>query len=455
MGTTETSSQTGRNKCLFVVWIQNIQTNQIKPKRFALTSTGSSKPLPEKGRFDVLRERNYRLFIAGFGISYTLYWVTLLAVAWWMWETTQSAAWVGFAFFCDLFPAVLVTPWASALADRGDRFKFLKTILWIQVVTGFTLALVAVSGWLTPQILAAFVFVEGALIGFSQPAFFGLINRLVSSQNLSAAIGFNTSVTQTTYILGPVLAGFLFSFGLEIAPIAFAANAAGTLVYLAALYKIKLHPAPPREEKADTGIRNDIIEGVNIFWTNPMVYRSMVLILGVAILQRPLISLMPGINDFLSLFDPAYFTLLTASFMAGSVIAGLLHASRNSDKGLEAITVSVLSAVIVLFASFFLIQAMLGSSIFISIPLLVLIGMGSAYVWTGNTIILQTRTAEHLRSRVLGNNFMMTRAVGAVAVILVGLLVEATDFTIGMLSVAAVVTVLVPLALLGRNQKLY
>ena len=114
---------------------------------------------------------------------------------------------------------------------------------------------------------------------------------------------------------------------------------------------------------------------------------------------------------------------------------------------------SVLSVVIVLFASFFLIQAMFGSSIFISIPLLVLIGMGSAYVWTGNSIILQNRTAEHLRSRVLGNNFMMTRAVGAVAVILVGLLVEATDFTIGMLSVAAVVTVLVPLALLGRNRK--
>ncbi len=418
-----------------------------------MTSSDNTKSLPGIGLFDVLRERNYRLFIIGFGISYTLYFVTLLAVAWWMWETTQSAAWMGIVFFCDLFPAVLVTPWASALADRGDRFKFLKTVLWVQVITGFSLALVAVSGWLTPHILSVFVFIEGALIGFSQPAFFGLINRLVSSKNLSAAIGFNTSVTQTTYILGPILAGLLFSFGLDVAPIAFAANAVGTLIYLAALNMITLHPAPPREKQVHTRIKSDIAEGMKIFWTNPMVYRSTVLILGVAVLQHPLISLMPGINDYLNLFNPAYFTLLTASVMAGSVIASLLHVSRNSDTGLETITTKVLSVVVVLFGIFFLTQAYFGASKLISITLLILIGMGSSYVWTGNSIILQNRTAEHLRSRVLGNNFMIRRAVGAMAVILAGLLIEATNFTIGMLCVAMIVSVTTPLALLFGKQR--
>jgi len=154
------------------------------------------------------------LFVTGYGVSYTLYWITLLAVGWWMWEVTGSASWVGFVFFCDLFPAVLVTPWASALADRGDRFRILKIILWIQVCAGFALSGVALLGLLTPPILAAFVFVEGALIGFSQPAFFGLVNRLVKPENLSAAVGLNTSITQSTYILGPLLAGLLFSFGM-------------------------------------------------------------------------------------------------------------------------------------------------------------------------------------------------------------------------------------------------
>ena len=124
-----------------------------------------------------------------------------------------------------------------------------------------------------------------------------------------------------------------------------------------------------------------------------------------------------------------------------------------SGEGLETITAKVLGVVVFLFVTFFLAQAYFGASKPISIALLFLIGMGSSYVWTGNSIILQNRTAEHLRSRVLGNNFMIRRAVGAVAVILVGLLVEATDFTIGMLSIGAVVSIFTPLALhLGKQR---
>ncbi|WP_299285944.1 hypothetical protein [uncultured Tateyamaria sp.] len=187
-------------------------------------------------RFDVLSERSYRLFVIGYGISYTLYWITLLAVGWWMWETTGSAAWVGFVFFCDLFPVVLVTPWASALADRGDRFQFLKSVLWIQVGTGLAPASVAWMGLLTP---------------------------------------------------------------------------------------------------------------------------------------------------------------------------GLGDGSRW----------------------------------------LFCLGLGSSYIWTGNNIVLQNPTPEHLRSRVLGNSFMLTRAIGAISVVLTGLVIEQVGFVSGMFAVAVAVACLVPSAL--------
>ncbi len=397
-------------------------------------------------RLHVLTEPNYRLFILGYGISYTLYWVTLLAVAWWMWEVTGSAAWVGFVFFCDLFPAILVTPWASAFADRGNRFAVLKTVLWIQVCTGFALAGVALSGALTPAILSAFVFVEGALIGFSQPAFFGLVNRLVKPSNLSAAVALNSSVSMMTYIAGPLLAGGLFIFGLKIAPLAFAANAIGTLVYLLALSRITLYPAPAREAQAPARLSRDILSGLEVFWTNPLVYRSMVLILGAAILQRPLLSLMPGINDHFAIFDAAFFTLLTASFMIGSVGASLYHAARNAAQGLETATAIGLAVLVGAYIGLFATLGRFEDGRAFAVGMLVLIGFSSAYVWTGNSIVLQNKTAEHLRSRVLGNSFMMTRAMGAMSVVLAGALVEQTDFATGLVSVAVFVAVLVPLA---------
>jgi hypothetical protein len=84
-----------------------------------------------------------------------------------------------------------------------------------------------------------------------------------------------------------------------------------------------------------------------------VVFRATVFALGVAVLARPLTSLMAAINDAFTLFSPAYFTLLTASFMAGGLMAGLVHAGRNSDVGQERAMTGTLAAVVVLYAGLF------------------------------------------------------------------------------------------------------
>lgn len=75
--------------------------------------------------------------------------------------------------------------------------------------------------------------------------------------------------------------------------------------------------------------------------------------------------------------------------------------------------------------------------------LLYMIGFGECYVRTGNTIALQTKTAEYLRSRVLGNSFMLSRAVGALSVALTGILIDFTNFTLGMSVVAVIASLFI------------
>jgi MFS family permease len=395
--------------------------------------------------FSVLGEPAYRRFVTGYGLSYILYWVTLLSIGWWMWEVTGSAAWVGLAYFCDLFPSILVTPFAAALADRGDRLRILKIVLWLQVCTGFSLASVAASGLLTPPVLAGFALAEGTLVGFGQPAFFGLLNRLVSPSNLSAAVGVNVSVVQTSYILGPVLAGLLFSFGLGIAPLAFAANALGTLGYLWCLSGVTLRPQPQKEVGRAPALLQEVGAGITVFWTNPVVFRATVFALAVAALQRPLISMMAAINDSFSLFSPAYFTLLTASFMAGGLLAGLVHARRNSDLGQERATMWVMVAFVLLQGCLFPVLSLFPGATALAMISLFLLGFGGSYVVTGNSVILQNRTPEHMRSRVLGNNLMMSRATGAISVLFVGLLADAQGFAVAMTAAALLVGIALPL----------
>ncbi len=385
------------------------------------------------GRYQVLGERNFRVFLTGYFISYTAYWVTLLAIGWWIWEVTHSAAWTGFIFFCDLFPALLVTPYASAMADKGDRFAILKAVLWIQVVLGFSLAGIAAVGLLTPMILAIFVFVDGMLVGVSQPAFFGMINRIVSKENLSAAVGLNSSAVQTTYILGPLLAGLLFTFGIGIIPIALGINAAGVLIYLYALGQLNLHPAPERGEGPEEGVWQGTIEGISIFWKNPMVFSATVLLLSTAVIQRPLLSMLPGVNDNYDLLPQAFFTWLAACLMAGNVAAGLYHATRNEDAGVTMRLALGAVAVIALLVVTFLGLGWFNFGVAFAMIMLFLLGFGCSYVTTGNVIVLQNRTPEAQRSRVLGNNFMMSRAMGAIALIVAGFAIERFGFTYGML----------------------
>jgi MFS family permease len=399
------------------------------------------------GRFDVLQEPDYRRFVIGYFLSYILYWVTLLSMGWWMWQRTASASWVGIVSFCDLLPALFVTPVAAALADRGDRFRILKTVLWLQVSTGLTLSVVAATGALTPPLLAAFAFVEGTLVGIGQPAFFGLLNRLVSPKNLSAAVGVNVSAVQTSYILGPLLASYLFSFGIGIAPLAFAANALGTLGYLWFLSGITLREQPPKEPSPAPALLQEVIAGLTVFWTSPVAFRATVLVLAATVLQRPLTSLMPALNDWFGLFSPAYFPILTASLMTGGLLAGLIHARRNSEAGHEGITLRVFVGLIALYALLFLALGQFPGATALAIVGLFLTGLGCSYVMTGNITILQTRTPEHLRSRVLGNNLMLARATGALAVLCVGVLADAQGFVVAMISAALVAALVTPLAL--------
>jgi hypothetical protein len=161
---------------------------------------------------------------------------------------------------------------------------------------------------------------------------------------------------------------------------------------------------------------------------------------------------MAAINDAFTLFSPAYFTLLTASFMAGGLMAGLVHAGRNSDVGQERAMTGTLAAVVVLYAGLFAMLNLLPGKRGLALAGFFLLGLGTSYVTTGVSIILQNRTPEHMRSRVMGNNLMLTRAMGAFAVLGVGLLVDAHGFVVAMTGAALCVGLAVPSVLASRGR---
>jgi hypothetical protein len=68
--------------------------------------------------FSALRQYNYRLWAAADLVSVTGTWMQVLGVNWYLLQATGSAARMGLGIVLQALPALLIGPYAGALADR-------------------------------------------------------------------------------------------------------------------------------------------------------------------------------------------------------------------------------------------------------------------------------------------------------------------------------------------------
>ena len=97
-------------------------------------------------------------------------WTQRVAVGWLAWELTYSGAWLGVIAFADLFPSLVVGPFAGVLADRVDRLKIMRASQLLSMAQAGILAILAMSGTITIWTLFALVLVNGIISSVNQPA---------------------------------------------------------------------------------------------------------------------------------------------------------------------------------------------------------------------------------------------------------------------------------------------
>jgi hypothetical protein len=78
--------------------------------------------------------RNYAIYTAGSTVTMVGLWVQRLGVGWLAWELTYSGFWLGAIAFADLFPAVVIGPFAGVLADRMDRLRLARACQWLSLL---------------------------------------------------------------------------------------------------------------------------------------------------------------------------------------------------------------------------------------------------------------------------------------------------------------------------------
>src|SRR5260370_26005024 len=71
--------------------------------------------------FRALGHSNFRLYIAGQGVSIIGTWMQQVAMAWLVFQLTGSPLWLGVAMFAGQIPPLFLTPLAGGLIGRFHR----------------------------------------------------------------------------------------------------------------------------------------------------------------------------------------------------------------------------------------------------------------------------------------------------------------------------------------------
>jgi MFS family permease len=363
-----------------------------------------------------LRSRNFVYYCIGMSLGLTGSFVFFAALGWVTWELTHSAAWVGTIVLAETIPNVFIGPFAGVIIDRTSA-KW--AMFWAQLAAALVMAVLAVitfGNWLTVEILMGFAFVIGVLNGIVFPAHFAIMPKLVPRADLSAAIAFQSSVSQAARFVGPALAGILILWAGG--GMAFAFKALSYSGFLVALLLIDIDESGDAKF-ATSGIIHDIIAGLRYAWSAAPIRLLLISAVALGILLRPIIELMPAYVGSVLKSDAGTLAWLLSATGVGAMIASLWLARRGKTQGLARIMLLnfVISGVI-------LIIFLNTGGLAIGIAVLGAYGFCSAAVMISNQTMIQSAVEDHMRARVMSLYALTVRAIPALGAFIVGLLAD-------------------------------
>lgn len=278
--------------------------------------------LAMRSTFRSMAVRDFRIFVTGHTVSQMGTWMQRLAVIWAVFEITDSGTAVGVASACVFGPAIVLSPLAGLVADRRESRSLLVTTKIGLVISAAVLAAVAFShpSTPTPYLLAALLF--GVVETFDIPVRMIFVGALVDREDLSNAIGLNSSAMNGSRIVGPALGGALISgAGVEWC---FAVNIALATIVLVSMLTIRTRSQP---DPAPTPDRRMLL-GFGVAWREPVLRASLLAYTVVGVFAIVFPVTLPLFAERTLGGGPETFTLLFATLSLGAIGGGLVVARR-------------------------------------------------------------------------------------------------------------------------------
>jgi len=195
--------------------------------------------------FRSLRVPNYRLYAGGQLVSLTGTWMQRVAQDWLVLELTNSGTALGIVTALQFLPSLLFGLWGGLLADRYDKRKLLLATQTGLALVALILGVLDVTGIVQYWQVLVLALALGLVSAIDSPVRQSFVVEMVGPDDLTNAVGLNSTIFNSARILGPAVAGVMITaIGTGWAFVANGISSIAVLTALALMRPAELRPSP-------------------------------------------------------------------------------------------------------------------------------------------------------------------------------------------------------------------
>ncbi len=348
-----------------------------------------------------LRSTDYRRFAMGFAPSSIGLSMMGMAVSWEVYHRTSNPMALAYAGLARALPVFLLTLPAGHAADIFSRRSIL---VMTQLSFALSAAGMAAASYLEAPIWAFYVllFLSGAARSFNGPARSSLLPTIVTPQAFPNAVTWNSSLFQTSAVIGPLLAGVIIDAPTHHGhpPVAwpvYLLTAVGCSTFAFAASRLNVRPVE-RRPGGGAFTLSSMVAGLSHVYKEKTILAALTLDL-LAVLLGGATAMMPiYAHDILHVEATGLGWLKAMQFLGALGMSLILAHRRPFRHAGRALLWSVagFGACIIAFG--------LSTSLWISLAALFAAGALDTISVVIRHVLVQTRTPEHVRGRVSAVN---------------------------------------------------
>lgn len=360
--------------------------------------------------FRALRTRNYRLFWTGQTLSQIGSWMQMTAQGWLVLQLSKSPFEVGLVTALQFTPALLLSFFGGAIADRFDRHRLLFVTQSCAALQSLLFAILVSSGQIALWHVFSLALMLGLVNAFDTPIRQSFVPSIVPRDDLPNAIALNSLIINTARVIGPSVAGILIAtLGMAAA---FWVNASSYAAILCALGLMDRSQIAPGQAKNPESILTSMKEALVFVRGAPQVCLSLILMAFFGTFGYNFNTFIPLIGGFVLKVDPVQYGGLTSAQGVGAVIGAITvgFLGRPSPRRLFAASLlfSAALALVCAVPIYWAVASMLG-----------VLGVAAVSFTTSANTAVQMGSPDELRGRVMSlywTLFAGTTPIGALFV---------------------------------------